>query len=103
MLAVVDAVANVPRADLPKAGVAPNPEHGFVVSLPPATVKALQSGMHRVEVYASGSAEHCGQYAWKLPYNGAVGEKHCVDNGTYVCTRTAPLLWLMILSRVIPL
>jgi hypothetical protein len=82
---VVDAVANVPRADLPKAGVAPNPDHGFVVSLPAVTVKALQTGVHHVEVFATGSAAHCGTFAWKLPYNGAVGQKHCVIDGALHC------------------
>jgi hypothetical protein len=64
---VLDTVANISRPDLPKAGVAPNADHGFSAVLSADVVKSLQHGIHRIEVYASGSAALCGKYAWQLP------------------------------------
>ena len=48
-------VASVPRPDLVKAKVAPNPDHGFDATLPNDVAKMLQSGKHVVDVWAVGS------------------------------------------------
>jgi hypothetical protein len=76
---VLDTTANFSRPDLPKAGVAPNADHGFNAVLSNSIVKSLQHGTHRVEVFASGSAPFCGEYAWQLPPNGKVLQ--CVCDG----------------------
>ena len=48
---VLQALANASRPDLvPK--VAPDPHHGFELSLPPSAVKLLQSGNHSVSAWA---------------------------------------------------
>jgi hypothetical protein len=76
---VVDAVADVSRADLVEAGVAPNPQHGLVVTLPPATFATLQKGSHGLTVLASSAAPQCGQFSWRLP--GPILSLKCVCDG----------------------
>ena len=56
------------HSDLVKAGVAPDPDHGLVASLPPSVVAGLQHGAHLITVRANVSG--CGAYAWTLPPNG---------------------------------
>ena len=41
-------LANTPRPDLVKAHVAPNPDHGFELRLPPAVVASLRTGIHTI-------------------------------------------------------
>jgi hypothetical protein len=54
--AAAAAVALLPRPDLVKAGVAPNPDHGFELVLPAAVAKVLTGpGRHVVGVKAVGS------------------------------------------------
>ena len=48
-------LANHPRPDLVEAGVAPNPDHGFTLLLPPAAAATLMGeGRHMLEVKAIG-------------------------------------------------
>ena len=55
-LPVAAALADVARADLVPAGVAPNPEHGFTVVLPAKAAAALRgAGRHAVGVQAVGT------------------------------------------------
>eukprot|EP01043_Picozoa_sp_COSAG02_P031676 COSAG02_NODE_2079_length_9902_cov_3.742018_5_plen_417_part_00 len=76
---VVDTVADVSRADLVKAGVAPNPQHGLVVTLPVATFTVLQTGSHELAVLASSTATQCGNFSWRLP--GPILSLKCVCDG----------------------
>lgn len=46
-------VANVPRPDLVKAGVAPNPDHGFDLTLTGAVATRVSRGKHLVTVLAA--------------------------------------------------
>lgn len=78
-VAVIDAVADVSRSDLVKAGVAPNPQHGLAVTLPAATFAALQTGSHELAVLASSAAAQCGGLAWRLP--GPILSLKCVCAG----------------------
>jgi hypothetical protein len=78
-MGVVDAVADVSRADLVKAGVAPNLQHGLVVTLPAATFAALQTGSHELAVVASSAATQCGNFSWRLP--GPILSLECVCDG----------------------
>eukprot|EP01065_Artemidia_motanka_P026144 TRINITY_DN31062_c0_g1_i1.p1 TRINITY_DN31062_c0_g1~~TRINITY_DN31062_c0_g1_i1.p1 ORF type:complete len:611 (+),score=156.99 TRINITY_DN31062_c0_g1_i1:51-1883(+) len=72
---VMTAVADVSRPDLPKAGVAPNAEHGFQKQLPAEAAKrALSAGRHVVDVWAYGSPSSASR--WRV--NG--GPK-CVKDG----------------------
>lgn len=52
---VAACLANEARPELPKAGVAPNPEHGFTCTLPSTILGVLQNGSHIIEVMAIGS------------------------------------------------
>lgn len=52
---VAACLANDPRPDLVKAGVAPNEEHGFTCLLPAAVVAKLKTGQHFVDVVGVGS------------------------------------------------
>ena len=66
--AVLEGLANLSRPDLPKAGVAPDPLHGFDVVLPPAAAgKLRKSGVHCVSVLATGKGAGCGPFAWPAP------------------------------------
>ena len=54
--AVASVLANIPRPDLVKAGVAPNPEHGFSLELPLFAATLLMSdGKHILEVHCIGT------------------------------------------------
>jgi len=42
-------LANVSRPDLVSADVAPNPNHGFMVGLPPAQCEKMTTGKHTIK------------------------------------------------------
>lgn len=73
------AVANVYREDLVKAGVAPNPNHGFDILLGTNATTFLRHGNHTVAVVASSAAVQCGPYSWRPP--GPILSEGCVCNG----------------------
>lgn len=72
---LVELVANVNRPDLVKAGVAPNPEHGFEVCFSPEQWSPLQRGLHRLQFEAVGSPQTT-PIGWDLPQSPI-----CVYNG----------------------
>ena len=60
-------VANTPRPDLPKAGEAPNADHGLDLCLPKSYwTGTLSKGKHNVTLYATGTPMTT-PYHWKLP------------------------------------
>eukprot|EP00041_Stephanoeca_diplocostata_P020796 m.472764 g.472764 ORF g.472764 m.472764 type:complete len:677 (+) comp21663_c0_seq3:135-2165(+) len=68
-LVISSHVANLSRPDLVKAGVAPNPDHGFVAKLGGSTGAKALHGHHVISVVAVGcGASQCGNgYGWELP------------------------------------
>ena len=79
-ISVAKITANFSRPDLVVAGVAPNPEHGFSVSLDAATVKLLQHGIHEITIMATSSISPLCQFVWLLHPNGFILPT-CVDDG----------------------
>ena len=78
-VAAATAVADVFRPDLVKAGVAPNPQHGFAVLLDAAATTLLQHGTHRLAVAATSAAPGCGPFSWRPP--GPILSAGCVCDG----------------------
>jgi len=82
---VAACLANAPRPDLVKAGVAPNAEHGFACSLPAAVIAKLQTGQHFVDVVGVGSPS-CEQPC------KVGGSPVCICNGRACpCTQTSAM------------
>lgn len=71
---VVQMVANISRSDLVKAGVAPNPAHGFNLKAGQNVAASLQHGRHTVEVLAI-DCPGCGPDGWSC------GSPRCVCDG----------------------
>jgi len=69
---VASVLANHPRPDLVEAGVAPNPDHGFTLLLPPAAAATLMGeGRHMLEVKAIGRRKLASfSLSVKVPYQG---------------------------------
>ena len=53
--AVAEVTADAPRPSLVPAGVAPNPDHGFVVTLNSTWATKLSAGRHLVRAFVDGS------------------------------------------------
>jgi hypothetical protein len=94
---VLQAMANVSRPDLKRAGVAPNAEHGLHVSLGAQSLAMLEHGAHRVEVLASSTTPGCGQYAWPLPPMKSTSQCVC-DGASCSCRRLPPALPVRVLA-----
>lgn len=73
---VANASAAQPRPDLVRAHVAPNADHGFDITLPPAVAAALGAGRHVVEVAVVGGPS-CPDVPCQL-----MSSPHCVVDGT---------------------
>jgi hypothetical protein len=53
---VLNVTADLPRPDLVKAHIAPNPDHGFLVTVPPELASSLRTGRHTITATAEGTA-----------------------------------------------
>lgn len=71
---VVTVTADEPRPDLVPAGVAPNPNHGFTVTLSEAVATTLSKGRHIVQAFVTGSPSCPGRCELQ-------GSPICVVNG----------------------
>ena len=86
---VTDDIAKLNRPDLPKAGVAPNPEHGFFYEFDAQIVSTLQKGNHTISASAivttniENSKEQ--QLMWPLP-----GGPFCICDGVSCECKSPP-------------
>jgi hypothetical protein len=93
---VATGVASKPRPDLVKAGVAPDPDHGFLIQLPPAAVERLGPAGARHSLHAHvgktvltsrkcDAGVHCGAPAKCVD----IPQQDCAAEGSFVCMSAA--------------
>jgi hypothetical protein len=92
--------ADLPRPDLVKAGVAPDPKHGFVILLPGQAVQQLgtPNQRHALEARVGSTVlqnTKCNSITCQVPEPTAadcveIPQQDCVAEGSFTCIANAP-------------